>query len=487
MRRISSLSMLFILLAIFSCGHPDGKRVSAIQELYLADSLLKREKTIEALEYYIALAEEGERTQDKGLAGLANMGIAEVMRQSWVIEEEIRFAEKAIQLLTDNGDFLNANAARWHLQSAYATLKNYDKSLKEAETIIRTATALQDTTTLVKTLESAINTCRRNYPEYADSLFSYFHQLESLHHPISSNVYSSLAFAYHAIGQEDAANLHLSLAEKASAYSGYEVNTIYEKYIIAHDRGKPNADDLILLLWNMQQLRLQKRIESSAITIMNSISENRVQMEAERNRSIRLHTTVIILCCLLALSLLAGAFLRHRKVTELEKKHLSEALDAQVSALEELKVTLHAKSELATQLEFGTLDTLCEEYYTGGNLSERRVAKAFEQMVLRYRNDPVFWNAFEQRVNEMHEGVISMMKKELAGFKPDDFRLMTYIVSGMSYFSISVLMGVDKPVLYNRAKRLRDRIRASGAHNKEQFVNAISRTSVDILRTGPNT
>jgi len=42
---------------------------------------------------------------------------------------------------------------------------------------------------------------------------------------------------------------------------------------------------------------------------------------------------------------------------------------------------------------------------------------------------------------------------------------------------------VDKPVLYNRAKRLRDRIRTSGAPDTYQFLNALSRNPTDI--SGP--
>lgn len=451
--------------------------------LNLADSLLNKERAMEALEYYMTLADEGERTQDKQLAGLANMGIAEVMRQSINPEEEIRFANKAISLLTESEDTLHSNAARWHLQSGYANLKEYYKSLEEAATIIKTATDIKDTNTLAKSLETTIKVYRMLLPDFSDSLFTCFRLLESLHRPISSPVYANLATSYHMMGKEDSSDYYMSLAEQGFHPLDSDIHILYEKYVIARDRNESDSEHILLALWNLQQLRYRHFMVNSAITTMNSISEKRIQVEEGKNQLTRLRAKFIIIFCLLVISFLLSAFIRHRKVSELEKKHLSDALDAQVAALEELRKTLQTKNALSTQLEFGTLDTLCTEYYTGGNLNERRVAKAFEQMVLKYRNDPVFWNTFEQRVDEMHEGVISMMKKELTGFKTDDFRLITYIVSGMSYFSISVLMGVDKPILYNRAKRIRDRIRASGAPGTDQFLNALSRTPADI--SGP--
>jgi tetratricopeptide (TPR) repeat protein len=454
-----------------------------MRDLRLADSLLNKENFLEALEQYMDLADEGERTQDKQLAGLANMGIAEVMRQSINPEEEIRFANKAISLLTDVEDILHSNAARWHLQSGYANLKEYYESLEEASRIIKTATVIKDTNTLAKSLEARINVYRTLLPDFSDSLLTCFRQLESLHRPISSPVYADMATLYHMMEKEDSSDYYMSLAEQGFHPLDSDIHILFEKYIIACDRNESNSEHILIALWNMQQLRYRHFMVNSAITTMNSISEKRIQVEESKNHLMRLRAIIIILFCLLGISFLSSAFIRHRKVSKLEKKHLSDALNAQVAALEELKETLQTKNMLSAQIEFGTLDTLCTEYYTGGNLSERRVAKAFEQMVLTYRNDPVFWNTFEQRVDEIHEGVISMMKKELTGFKTDDFRLMTYIVSGMSYFSISVLMGVDKPVLYNRAKRLRDRIRTSGAPDTYQFLNALSRNPTDI--SGP--
>lgn len=478
MRR-NCIILLLLPFILFSCSRHTGRRPSAMRDLQLADSLLEKEQVSTALEYYIVLADEGVRTHDMGLAGLANMGIAKVMRQSNNYVEEIRFANKSIYLLSEANDSLNVNAARWYLQSGFDNLKEFNKSLEEADTIIKIATEFKDTITLAKSLGTNIHVYRQLFPECSDSLFSCFQRLKSLHRPISSSVFADLASVYHFMERDDSSDYYMSQAEQCVNTLEQEIHILYDKYLIADDRGESGSEQILLALWNKQQLRYKKIIANSAITTMNSILEKRIQMETDKNRLIRLRTIAFIIVCILAFCLLSSSFIRHRKVIELENRHLSDELAAQVAAFEELKKTLLAKNELATQLEFSTLDKLCSEYYTGGNLSERRVAKAFEQMVLTYRNDPVFWNTFEQRVDNMHEGVISKIKKELTGFKTDDYRLMTYIVSGMSYFSISVLMGVDKPNLYNRAKRIRDRIRSSNAPNKALFLRALSRGPAD--------
>lgn len=470
----------FIFLTLNSCeryyNKPDWLGFRNDDKLLAhADSLSESDSLDLALRCYLLLKHNSERNGDLSMAGRANMGLANIMRRSANYNEEINYANNAVEQLAEAGEDILANAARWHIQAGLASLKENDSSLFVGNIVTCAALEYKDTSTLAKSLETTIHVYRRQLPYSADTLMMTFRNLEQLKVPISPSVIAEIAAAERRLGNVSGAKEYLETAKKIHCPKEQRLIVEYEEYMMALNTDAQFAHEVLVNMWNTQQQLYRQRQKTSIMAVKDAFNELMLEEDAAMRTQMKERYVAIIIIISLALLFAVILFYRQRRINLLERAHVVEELDARIAAYEELKHAVDMKDADAVRIGFDTLDALCVEYYTGGNAKERRVAESFEHMVLKYREDPVFWNSFEERVDRMHGGVLGLMKTELSGFKADDFRLMTYVVSGMSYFSISVLMGVDKPNLYNRAKRLRERIRNSGAPHTDLFLSALSR------------
>ena len=60
-------------------------------------------------------------------------------------------------------------------------------------------------------------------------------------------------------------------------------------------------------------------------------------------------------------------------------------------------------------------------------------------------------------------------------WKEEDFLLYIFTASGFSTTTISTLLEKDKPYIYNRIYRLKERIKNAGTTDKDLFLNCLER------------
>ena len=466
--------LLILLLGCISCGN----RTIALENNYQeALQLLSEEDCEEALWLLLEIEDRAEQIENRILTAKACELIAQIMQESGNYEEEKQYARKAVNRYSEAGMMKEANAARVYLQAGEKGLHNYLKSLAVADTVIALAKQFQDKTTLVQSLETDIQSCVLLGPDYYERLFVDFEKLKGTEAQVSSKTYACVARAYYYSGQDREASDYLKQAYESVETEEELIQVQYVDYLINRFFHNPEYADSILtrIIWE-QNARYEKRVANDLLRSMNEYNRlHRNELIVSSKRHIRSTVKIIIvLSILLCLSFL-GHY-QYKRWVEKERKRVARALDAQTTAMEELKTTTSFREEVAVKIGFETLDALCSEYYSGGHSKDKKVVKAFEDMIHQYRENPEFWNVFEERVNQMNGGIISLMKTELPHIKTSDVRLSTYIISGMSYFSISVLMDMDKPNLYNKAKRLRDHIRSSDCEHKDLFLKALSRS-----------
>ena len=70
---------------------------------------------------------------------------------------------------------------------------------------------------------------------------------------------------------------------------------------------------------------------------------------------------------------------------------------------------------------------------------------------------------------------MAAFREQFGKLKEDDLRLFAYVASGFSSTTISTLMERDKQYVYNRIWRLKNRIAASDAPDKERFLEYFSK------------
>ena len=124
-----------------------------------------------------------------------------------------------------------------------------------------------------------------------------------------------------------------------------------------------------------------------------------------------------------------------------------------------------------------TLDRLCEQYYVyeGTDNLQPRILKEVRSIVEGLRSDPSAQKSLEQALNESADNVMSKLREAFPKWKEEDFLLYLFAASGFSSTTISTLLEKDKPYVYNRLYRLKERIKTADSEHRELFLDCLEK------------
>lgn len=124
-----------------------------------------------------------------------------------------------------------------------------------------------------------------------------------------------------------------------------------------------------------------------------------------------------------------------------------------------------------------TLDRLCEQYYVyeGTDNLQPRILREVRSIVEGLRSDPKIQKELERSLNESNNGIVERLRAAFPKWKEEDILLYCFAASGFSPTTISTLTEKDKPYVYNRIYRLKERIKASESADKDDFLAALSK------------
>ena len=190
-----------------------------------------------------------------------------------------------------------------------------------------------------------------------------------------------------------------------------------------------------------------------------------VAREIERSR-IRLQTLSLLVLSILATLVL---YFWARK-SQMEKLLLQEKQENEriLSAAEELRSSLsrlQSKNAAAKPAFAGldTLDRLCEQYYVyeGTSSLQPKILKEVRSIVEGLRSDERVRKQLEQSLNASSDDVMKRLRAAFPKWKEEDYSLYLFTAAGFSSTTISTLLEKDKPYVYNRLYRLKERLRPS--------------------------
>ena len=140
-----------------------------------------------------------------------------------------------------------------------------------------------------------------------------------------------------------------------------------------------------------------------------------------------------------------------------------EENDRLLSAAEDLQKRMAALQVKKDSRGTDTLDRLCEQYYIyeGTENLQPRILKEVRSIVEGLRSDPRAQRALEQSLDERSDGVMRRLRAAFPKWKEEDFLLYLFTASGFSSTTISTLLEKDKPYVYNRLYRLKERIKGT--------------------------
>ena len=167
---------------------------------------------------------------------------------------------------------------------------------------------------------------------------------------------------------------------------------------------------------------------------------------------------------------------------QLEKQLLEEREENEriMSLAEDLKTRLHAlqgPKKGSSDIGVDMLDRLFEQYYIyeGTENLQPKILKEVSALVDGLRADPKAQRALEQSLDEAREGVMKRLRAAFPSWKEEDYLLYLFTASGFSSTTLSTLLEKDKPYVYNRVYRLKERIKASEVPDKAFFLACLER------------
>ena len=157
---------------------------------------------------------------------------------------------------------------------------------------------------------------------------------------------------------------------------------------------------------------------------------------------------------------------------QLEKQLLEEREENEriLSIAEDLKARLKDKS-------MDTLDRLCEQYYIyeGTENLQPKILKEVRSIVEGLRNDPTVQRSLEQSLNSRYDGVMTKLRQAFPAWKEEDYLLFMFTAEGFSSTTISTLLEKDKPYVYNRVYRIKERIKQSDTTHRSALLAVLER------------
>ena len=104
--------------------------------------------------------------------------------------------------------------------------------------------------------------------------------------------------------------------------------------------------------------------------------------------------------------------------------------------------------------EFAILERLCEQYYVRDG-----IVREVEGIIDRLRHDGKALQALEDWLNASQDGIVAKVREKHPELTEQDIRLFCYLSAGFTPTMISVLLGKDKSVVYNRTSRLKAKLK----------------------------
>ena len=153
-----------------------------------------------------------------------------------------------------------------------------------------------------------------------------------------------------------------------------------------------------------------------------------------------------------------------------------EENDRLLSAAEELRSRLGAVQKTDKKADYlATLDRLCEQYYIyeGTDKLQPRILGEVRSIVEGLRSDPEVQKSLERSLDKEHDGVVSLLRSDFPKLKEDDILLFCFVASGFSATTISTLVEKDKPYVYNRIYRLKERLKTAPEAHRSLFLSLL--------------
>lgn len=435
---------------------------------YYGDQLRDAGRLEEATVQLMRSEKEAVKQENWFLAGMSARSLYLIYARTYNGSEQLSWVERALDYFRKAGKEAHEDDARIKLAVAFYDNSRIEKADSVFNLAIKIATEKRDTVRLRKALSESTDVflVKGNYQP--DSVIARLSRAELLGYIPNSRTTANYALAFTLRGEKEKGDSCLQAAYRLSEYRSQKAYvSSRECDILEISKEYSKALDLFKDLDRYTNSLTRRILDQSVVEAYNSYLEldnDRLSHDAKVKRSL------FILSSLLALAVIVIALFCYKRLSERHRtkteKLLMEA-DRYRLALKELE-----------SFGFEAFDKIGRAYYSAEN-SPESVVKAYGSIIGKLR-DKSYQDGFIENIDKTHDGVISLLTSELPSLSDSRMRFFAYLVQGLSYTTISVIMDCNqRQNLYDLRKRLVRTIKKSSPAHEKLFLSYLeSRDSV---------
>lgn len=254
----------------------------------------------------------------------------------------------------------------------------------------------------------------------------------------------------------------------------HRIDHIYVKHKFPYST-RFSEDDSLIIITNKGDFTLylseDKRSAAKYTPILESLhkelSDTEKDLERTRYESYLIIAVIVIICLFLGVV----GFIYHRKQQRIKSEQMNNLL--MLISDNEMN-NRHLKTKLSDLMRnsFDTINKLCYEYFEKAdtNFLKRSVYAKVEEEIERLKSQEQL-SQFESILNEYCDEIVSRIKAQIPQLSDSEKSLLIYLYSGLSARTICVLMDIQLKTFYMRRLRLKNKIEASDAPDKEWFIS----------------
>lgn len=204
------------------------------------------------------------------------------------------------------------------------------------------------------------------------------------------------------------------------------------------------------------------------IDILQKNYEQQIDSSERSATSAWIITGIVFFCMIMAGTIIfivvRQKFIIHKKTVD----KLSSLIDEQ----KERNYELEAKVESLYGTRLDTINMLCNEYFEKHNSEKMKLSlyNEIEKHILDLRNSKKF-TELESSVNFYLNDILIKAKEQIPELSRNDLMFLTYLFAGFAPKAVCIFTDIKIKNFYNRRSRLKERILASDAPEKEYFVS----------------
>lgn len=458
-----------ISIAVDYYSDSDDTRHRMLANYYMAVIQYNINDYTSSIPYLLSAEQDALDLNDDFFLYRIYLKLSEIYDLAYCNDESLSYAQIAFDKTSKIASHHHKLWAKLNLGRIYNNSANYDICIPIFNQIIDSAYTTNDHALLIEAmrLASISHLAKKNYAEVRRLLTSIM-SIDSLQ--LTANDIRNLGEAYIGLGQLDSAIAcidQLNDLDPSEQWLTYKINKIKGNYLTALSalEHEYNVQDSLFL--NITQQKI-----STAATAHRKSEKRMIENELANEQQLK-H---LLIALFVTIAIFSAIIYRQRI------KNYKNEIEKNVYIAHNLKSTLELRESENSKMQqaintlfeqkYETINNLCDIYFQSDAYpnKQNKVYLQIKSIIDNLGSDPKTILKLEEYANRYLNNIIIKFRNDYPNIKEADILLFLYSAIGFSSRAISSFLNENIDVIYNRKSRLKARIKASSATEKDTFL-----------------